>query len=114
MNRKINTTVRLGRRTVPIFPVEEISEKIEDICREYAITLFAIFGSSARGDNRPDSDIDILVRFKEVKSLLEIVHIQNEVSEVLKRKVDLVTEGSIPEKLKKVIISDSIVIYEER
>ena len=69
-----------------------------------------IFGSFARGDNKKGSDIDILVEFKEAPSLLTLIKLENELSEILGVKVDLVTPGALKNKriiksIKKDLIS---------
>ena len=70
-----------------------------------------IFGSFARGDNKKDSDIDILVEFKEAPSLLMLIKLENDLSEVLGIKVDLVTTGALKNKrIKKSIKKDLISI----
>ena len=57
-----------------------------------------IFGSFARGDNKKGSDIDILVEFQEAPSLLTLIKLENDLSEVLGIKVDLVTIGALKNK----------------
>jgi len=70
-----------------------------------------IFGSFARGDNKKGSDIDILVEFKEAPSLLTLIKIENDLSEILGVKVDLVTTGALKNKrIKKSIKKDLINI----
>jgi predicted nucleotidyltransferase len=70
-----------------------------------------IFGSFARGDNKKDSDIDILVEFKESPSLLKLIKLENDLSEILGIKVDLVTTGALKNKrIKKSIKKDLINI----
>ncbi len=70
-----------------------------------------IFGSYARGDNKKDSDIDILVEFKESPSLLTLIKLENDLSEILGTKVDLVTTGALKNKrIKKSIKKDLINI----
>ena len=54
-----------------------------------------LYGSYARGEEKPESDIDILVEFSETKGLLNLVRIERELSEFLGLKVDLLTEESI-------------------
>ena len=70
-----------------------------------------IFGSFARGDNKKGSDIDILVEFKEAPSLLTLIKLENDLSEILGIKVDLVTTGALKNKrIKKSIKKDLINI----
>ena len=70
-----------------------------------------IFGSFARGDNKTGSDIDILVEFKEAPSLLTLIKLENDLSEILGVKVDLVTTGALKNmRIKKSIQKDLINI----
>jgi predicted nucleotidyltransferase len=70
-----------------------------------------IFGSFARGDNKKGSDLDILVEFKEAPSLLTLIKLENDLSEILGVKVDLVTTGALKNKrIKKSIKKDLISI----
>jgi uncharacterized protein len=70
-----------------------------------------IFGSFARGDNKKGSDIDILIEFKEAPSLLTLIKLENDLSEILGVKVDLVTTGALKNmRIKKSIQKDLINI----
>ncbi len=71
-----------------------------------------IFGSYARNEQTKDSDLDILVSFKETISFLDLVGLELELSEVLGIKVDLITERSVNPRLKKYIYQDLKVILE--
>ncbi|MEN6378146.1 MAG: nucleotidyltransferase domain-containing protein [Methanofastidiosum sp.] len=66
------------------------------------------------GKNRPDSDIDVLVEFSEVKSLFEMVGIELDLADVLGKKIDLVTEGNLSSYIKDKVMKDLVVIYDER
>jgi predicted nucleotidyltransferase len=68
-----------------------------------------IFGSFARGENKKGSDIDILVEFKDTPSLLALIRLENELSEILGTKVDLVTTGSIKNKRIKSSIKKDLI-----
>jgi len=71
-----------------------------------------IFGSYAREENTPESDLDILVKFKKGITLLQLIALENELSEKLGIKVDLVTEGALTnKKLKKYIKKDLQMIF---
>ena len=89
----------------------EIKNIILNYFKEYNPLKVGIFGSYARGDNKKGSDIDILVEFKESPSLLTLIRLENELSEILSTKVDLVTTGALKNKrIKKSIKKDLINI----
>lgn len=72
----------------------------------------SIFGSYARGEQNQDSDLDILVRFKDRISLLKLVQIEQALSDALGMPIDLITENSVKNpRLKKYIEQDLITIY---
>ena len=79
--------------------------------KEYNPIKVGIFGSYARGENNKNSDLDILVEFRNSPSLLTIIRIENELSDILGIKVDLVTTGAIKNKrIRKSIKKDLINI----
>lgn len=90
---------------------EEIFEKIAQVLKNQGARKIAVFGSYVRGEERPESDIDIIVEFSERKSLLELVRIERQLSEVLGIKVDLLTEKSISPYLIDAIRKEMEVIY---
>jgi hypothetical protein len=87
-------------------------KKITSILADYGAKKISIFGSYARGEANPESDIDIIVEFSERKTLLDIVGIEQEISEALGIKVDLLTEKSISPYLVDRIKKEMMVIYE--
>ncbi len=75
--------------------------------------MIALFGSYSRNENTLQSDIDILVKFKETLSLLQLIRIENELSQQLGIKVDLITTASIKnERIKLNIEKDLQIIYQ--
>ena len=74
---------------------KEINNFILDSLKDYNPLLIGLFGSYARKQNTKSSDIDILVRFQHSISLLQLLRIENELSDKLGIKVDLLTEGAI-------------------
>jgi len=90
---------------------KEIFEKIARILKDRGARKIAVFGSYVRGEEKPESDIDIIVEFSGRKSLLELVRIERELSEVLGIKVDLLTEKSISPYLIDTIRREMEVIY---
>ena len=69
-----------------------------------------MFGSYARGEQNANSDIDLLVKFKETPSLLQLIKIENELSKKLGLKVDLITEGAVKNKIIKAQIKQDLKI----
>ncbi|MFH1353150.1 MAG: nucleotidyltransferase family protein [bacterium] len=84
--------------------------KIKNFCHRHQIKALSLFGSQARADFKKTSDIDLLIRFGEIKSMLELIHIEFELSKLMGKKVDIVTKGSIPAYLRKEIRKESVAI----
>lgn len=93
---------------------KHIFKKIISILKNNRISRISIFGSYARGENNLESDIDIIVKFSEKKSLLEIVRIERELYESIGIRVDLLTEKSISPYLIDKIKREEKVIYEKK
>ena len=74
----------------------------------------AVFGSMVKGRIHPKSDIDILVEIKEEKTLLDFISLKLKLENALKMKVDLVEYGTIKPLLRKNILEEQVVIYEEK
>jgi predicted nucleotidyltransferase len=72
-------------------------DQIEAFCRKWKIRQFALFGSVLRDDFRPDSDVDVLVEFEPdaMHTLFTFVEMQDELSDLFGRKVDLVQKGAV-------------------
>ena len=90
--------------------LEEIEATLISFLGNYGARRIGIFGSYARGEQRPDSDLDLLVDFRDRKSLLTLVRIERELSEKLGVKVDLLTEKAISPYLIDRIKADLKVI----
>jgi uncharacterized protein len=97
--------------------IEISSEQIADYCRRWKITEFGLFGSVLRDDFQPESDIDVLVTFAPEASwsLFDLVAMENELSQLLKREVDLVEREAVvrsPNYIRrKNILKSAQVIY---
>jgi hypothetical protein len=73
------------------------TERLEEFCRRWEIAELRVFGSALREDFRPDSDLDLLVRFAPDAdwSLLDHVTMEEELSSIVGRKVDLVSQLAV-------------------
>jgi uncharacterized protein len=81
--------------------------------RRLGVCRLALFGSAARGEDRPDSDIDLLAAFDPTRrlSLLDIVHIENHLSDLLGRRVELVEEGCLRPRAQASADQDLVVAF---
>lgn len=92
----------------------ENKKELEDYCQKNQIKFFGLFGSFARGEERENSDIDVVIDFIETKSLMKIGKIQYDLEESFGRSVDLVSKRSIKPALKNNILKDLKVLYEKK
>ena len=81
---------------------------IKSVTQKLKPTLLGIFGSYARGEENEKSDLDILIDFETKVNLLELIGIEQEITELLGIKVDLITLRSVNATLKPYIESDLI------
>jgi hypothetical protein len=93
---------------------ESIKKKILPILKRQGVLKAAVFGSFARGEERKNSDLDILVKLKKNKTLLDLVGLQLELEDRLGRKVDVLSYGGIHPSLKDIILKEQQVIYESK
>jgi len=78
-------------------PLLEKRDRIKEI---------GIFGSRVRGEERKKSDVDILVEFYEIISLLDFVALERELSELIGEKVDLVMKSALKPRIGKNILRE--------
>ena len=94
--------------------IEKIKEKTDPIFEKYGLEYAGVFGSYARGENTEKSDVDILFKTGKILSLFDLVGLKDELSDILKRKVDLVSEGAVISYFKDYIFKDLKSIYEKK
>ena len=75
--------------------VTPFDDKILNYMKAHGASRVGVFGSYARGEARADSDLDLLVWFSEQQSLLGLIRMERELSELLGVKIDLLTEQAI-------------------
>lgn len=87
-------------------------QELASICERNDISLLAVFGSRARGEGRPDSDLDVFVRFTEPKSLFELMDLEDQLTNVFGgTKTDVVTEGFLSPFIRENVKRDMKVMY---
>jgi uncharacterized protein len=80
------------------------------LTERYSVETMEVFGSYVRSEQKKDSDLDILVTFKEVPSLLTFIAIENYLSDLLGVKVDLVMKDSLKPKIGQQILREAIPV----
>ena len=90
--------------------VADIREKVLSVLRRHGIERAGIFGSVARGEATPESDVDILVELDSQASLFDFIGIKLELEDVLGRSVDLVEYAAIKPRLRDRILRDEVPI----
>lgn len=92
--------------------IEVRSEQITEICRRYGVKEMAVFGSAARGDLGPESDIDIMVELLPGSRLgLDFFRMEEDLSALFGRKVDLGSKQSLKPRVRPHALRDARVIY---
>src|SRR5215211_2723982 len=88
--------------------LEELRQQIPMLAERYSVDTLEVFGSYVRSEQQKDSDLDILVTFKEVPSLLTFIAIENYLSDLLGVKVDLVMKDSLKPKIGQRILREVV------
>lgn len=89
--------------------IEQLKGAKGMLFQKYPIHSLALFGSMARGDDTPESDIDILVEFNQPVGF-EIVDLADELEAILKHKIDLVSKKAIKAALWPYIETDLLYV----
>jgi uncharacterized protein len=95
----------------------DLLAKVEPLLSPYARRI-SVFGSYARGEATPHSDIDLLLALKPAErrppfGLFEVIRVEKELENTLGRAVDLVTEEGISPRIAKSVEKDRVILYEE-
>ena len=88
--------------------------KNSDIAKKYGVRRLAFFGSFNTPKFQKDSDIDILVEFMQPVGFVKFIGLENELSKLLKRKVDLVTKASLSKFFRSEVLKKAKVVYDQK
>ena len=81
--------------------------EILDMAARHGARNIRVFGSVARGDDRPDSDVDLLVAVEPGRTLLDVIALEQDLQELLGRRVDVLTEGGLSPYLQERILAEA-------
>ena len=90
--------------------LEVLRQQIPMLAERYNVETLEVFGSYVRSEQKKDSDLDVLVTFKEDPSLLTYIAIENYLSDLVGIKVDLVMKDSLKPKIGQQILREAIPV----
>lgn len=111
---RIAELVKSQPRTLDLRPMDITDvlatnrQRILDIARQYGASKVRVFGSVARGDAQPDSDIDLLVEMESNRSLLDLGGLVMELKQLLGCSVDVVTERGLKNRIRARALSEAV------
>ena len=91
--------------------VSDIEYYVVSLAKEYGAKKVSLIGSFARGEERPDSDVDILLEKGQIKGM-QVLEFQDELERNLNRKVDVVTTAGASPRFLERVKRDEVVLYE--
>lgn len=102
----MGTTVEAGKARAD-------AAALGEICRRYLVAELSLFGSAARGEEREDSDLDILVEFlpESQIDLLEYSALMQELSQLFATKVDLVSKRGLKPRIRSAVLAEARLLY---
>ena len=88
-------------------------ERVREFCHRNPIQRLAFFGSALRDDFGPESDVDVLVEFtpQAQVTLIDMVRMQDELSEIIGRHVDLLTKGFLSRFFRDDVVAEAEVEF---
>ena len=90
--------------------IEILHQQLPLLVERYHVESLGVFGSYVRHEQRPDSDLDILVTFYETPGLLKFIELENYLSNVLGVKVDLVMKDALKPRIGKRVLSEVVSV----
>jgi predicted nucleotidyltransferase len=90
--------------------LKALRQQLPTLADRYGVETLEVFGSYVRAEQKADSDLDVLVTFREEPSLLTFIAIENYLSDLLGVKVDLVMKDSLKPAIGKIILGEALSV----
>ena len=91
----------------PSIALRQHRDRIREIAMSHRVAGISVFGSVLRGEDRENSDLDILVEPTSETTYFDLGAIQYELSELLGLRVDVLTPGSLPERFRQKVLDEA-------
>lgn len=88
----------------------DLEEHLPEIQRRYGVARIQVYGSIARGEGEPESDVDLLVTFSRTPTLFEMARLQEDLEDLLEREVDITTPGGLHPRVLAAASADAVEV----
>lgn len=91
--------------------LQQARRTLSRLAKRHGVSRVRLFGSGARGEDRPDSDLDLLVDFGRPHDLLDLAGFQGDLAEALRCRVDATTEAALHPRLRRSILAEAVEVW---
>jgi hypothetical protein len=99
-----------GSATTTLQSIGAHRAEILELAARYGATNVRVFGSVARGEARPTSDIDLLITIDETRSLLDYIALMQDLEDLLGRRIDLVIEPDLHPAIRERVLAEALPV----
>jgi len=89
---------------------QDLRSHLPELRERYGVSYLGIFGSYVRGEQKKTSDVDVLVEFDRPGTLLDFIHLQNDLIDLLGIKVDLVEKNGLKPAIKSYVLAEVVPV----
>ena len=89
---------------------QDLRAHLPELRERYGVTYLGIFGSYVRGEQKKTSDVDVLVEFDRPGTLLDFIHLQNDLVDLLGVRVDLVEKDSLKPAIRPHVLGEVVPV----
>lgn len=95
------------------YTIAEIRSLVTPVARRYGVERVFLFGSYARGEAMPDSDIDLRVDSGAIRGYFKLAGFYRELADALQKPVDVLTTGALSDEFLARIAKEEVILYEQ-
>lgn len=86
------------------------AEQLWEVARRHGVIRMRVFGSWARGEARPDSDLDLLIKLEPGRTLFDLSRLKDELDFVVGSPVDVITEGGLSPYIRDKVLAEALTL----